>query len=272
MVHYDLIVCIRCHKHFDFVVDTAESVRANTGQGTLVTFAVDGGARKLADQLRGVYGPEHVYEAARNWGWGAGLFCLLVESISYFGGIHSFSHFQSIDYDTLYLAPGADRMILDSITSDRVGLLGCYCPRNSKWRKTFGEEREGFTKTFGPVPATYVQGEGVQGGYMTLTRSLLDRMIQRGMLGRPFAEAKRYTSIADDHLLPIFVRMCGLEIVDVRDKAECYWQARRDPRGLEKEGVYVYHPTKVSPRNQSRSTDIELRNYFRNIRGSAPLR
>ena len=106
---------------------------------------------------------------------------------------------------------------------------------------------------------------------MTLTRALIDKMTERGMMGKPFTNAKKYTHIADDHLLPIFVRMCGLDIVNTREWAECRWHARRDPRGLEKKGVRVFHPTKLTPHNKAKSTDIEVRNYFRKLRGHEDL-
>ena len=74
-IEYDMLVCIRCHKHLDLIVDTAQSVERNTGKHTLTVFAVDGGHQKLAADLRRVFGYHRVYESQRSWYWGAGLFC-----------------------------------------------------------------------------------------------------------------------------------------------------------------------------------------------------
>jgi hypothetical protein len=103
---------------------------------------------------------------------------------------------------------------------------------------------------------------------MTLTRSAIDELTRHGMLDPPYSQAKKYTTIADDHLLPIFVRMCGLTVKDVSTFARCSWRAREDPRGLEQKGFKVFHPVKLTPKNDNRSTEVEIRNYFRKLRGA----
>lgn len=269
---YDLLVCIRCHKYLDLVLDTEQSVRYNTNPHfTKIVFAVDGGHEKFAAKLIGIVGQERVYVAGSRWGWGAGLYSLLVESIVHFRNIYNFVHFQSIDYDTLYLGPNGDRMLLDMITDSSIGLLGCYSSSNEHWQNAYNKTKAHFNKIFGTVPDTYTPGEGVQGGYMTLTRSLITAMDSAGMFKPPFSQARTHTFIADDHLLPIFVRMCGLSIVNTKKFANCRWNAERDPRGSEKEGVIVFHPTKISAHNHNRSTDLFIRNYFRELRGAPDL-
>ena len=263
----DLLIVIRCAgEDIGFVIDTYQAVQYYTSDSTEVVFAVDGGNEKFAKKLVDLFGEKKIYVAMRHWGWGAGLYSLLVESYLHFRNIYEFNHLQSIDYDTLYIGEGADKMLLDKINSDKIGLLGAYRSHNEHWKMQINKEKEKFGRTFGKIPLTCFSGEGIQGGWMTLARVLLDKMEKRKMFEPPFSVAKDYTGIADDHLLPIFVRMCGLEIVDASNFVCCNWKAREDPRGLEKKGVKVFHPTKLVPHNKNKSTEIEIRNYFRRIR------
>ena len=270
-VMYDLLICIRCHDKLKFVVDTYQAAQAYTSSNTEVVFAVDDGDSSIGKKMMSMFGPQRVYLSRRRWGWGAGLFCLLIESYKYFRDLHSFHHFQSIDYDTLFIGPEVDRAILDRITSEQIGLLGCHKETNEHWKTIYERDKEKFHKTFGPASPSYNPGEGVQGGCMVLTETLLQRMESRGMLNLPFTEAKKHTNIADDHLLPIFVRMCELDIVNISKIAHCHWNAKRDPRGLEKKGVKVFHPTKLRANNPNASTEIEIRNYFRQVRKAPDL-
>lgn len=268
-----MLVCIRCHDYLDLVLDTTQSVQANTDPSKVhVVYAVDGN-QTLALQLRELTAPENVFCAKTKWGWGTGLWCLLSESLQFFKTFHTFEHFQSIDYDTLYIGEGADTRVLDIIAKNpTAGLLGCRRKDSSHWRNVFQKEKAQFEKTFGQVPSTYLQGEGIQGGFMTLTSNFIEAMAQRGMWNAPFAEAKRHTMIADDHLIAIFCRMCSLDIVDVSSWAECSWTAPRPPQGIEKEGRLVFHPTKLAPRGHNRGTELQVRNYFRRLRAVKELR
>lgn len=270
-MRYDLLICIRCHNHVDFTIDTYQAAQAYTSSNAEVVFAVDGGHKKFAQKMLSLCGPDRVYVAERRWGWGAGLYSLLIESYLYFRQRWEFNHYQSIDYDTLYIGPEADKTLLDSITSERIGLLGCYRSCNAHWEAVYKKQKEKFEKVFGKVPSSYIPGEGVQGGYMTLTASGLQAMEEAGMFEPPFANAKDFTMVADDHLLPIFIRMCGLDIKNVSKFAACYWSARSDPRGFEKKGIKLFHPTKLKPRNTNRSTEVEIRNYFRQVRKAPDL-
>lgn len=262
----DLLIVIRCHAFPDLVIDTWQAAKYCTGPSTEVVFAVDGNNPRFAQKLVSIFGSERVYVSQVHWGWGSGLFCLLVDAYSYFKDRYEFNHYQSIDYDTLYIQKDADKKILDRIDSPDIGLLGCHGKDNEHWRAEYKRTQKKFESVFGKVPPSYIQGEGVQGGAMLLTASLIDRMKKRRMFEPPFSIAKRHTGIADDHLLPIFVRMCELKILDISDIASCYWRAKDDPRGYEKKGIVMFHPTKLRPENKNKSTDIEIRNYFRKLR------
>jgi len=270
--HYDLVVCIRCHAHLDFVLDTAASVSYNTDpKRTRVTFAVDGGCTSFAAQLQKVVDPSLVYVSPTHWGWGAGLWSLLTDSILTFDSRFSYSHFQSIDYDTLYIAPGADQKVLDLITDESIGLIGCYNKDDPGWRQKYHLHQASFEKTFGIVPKTYGPGERMRGSYMTLTRSLIETMRARGMWKPPYSVARQYTVMPDDHLATLFTRMCEMEIVDTSSFAYCMWNADGDLCGREKNGIAVVHPTKMSARNKGRDCDVRIRNYFRKLRGETEM-
>jgi len=268
----DLLIVIRCHAFTDFVIDSLQAVEYYTSSNSVaVVLAVDGSSKSFGKKMVELLGEDRVFVSATHWGWGAGLFSLLLQSIQYFRYRYEFNHFQTIDYDTLYINHGADTAIMSKINSPKVGLLGVHMKRNDHWRTIYGKEKLKFERTFGAPPPTYIAGEGCQGGCMTLSAALLHEMQLRRMFEAPFLVAKDHTTIADDHLLPIFVRMCGLEIVDISEIAYCHWNIPRDPRGIETMGYKLFHPTKLKARNKDRSTEIEVRNYFRRLRGAPDL-
>jgi hypothetical protein len=270
---YDLLVCIRAcaQNSVDLVIDTLQSVEYCCSPGVKVVIAVDGPVSKYSEKVHGLFGADRVYLSTRHWGWGAGLFSLFINSYLHFRGQIEFNHFCSIDYDTLFISKGADKLLLDSIQDDKVGLIGCHNKKNEHWKEIFDKGREEFISTFGDPGPRYIAGEGVQGGLLLATNSLLREMEQRNMFKPPYSVARNHTCIADDHLLPIFVRMCGLEIQDVSRFASCYWNAKCDPRGLEEKGIAIFHPTKLRANNKNKSTEITIRNYFRKLRGCADL-
>lgn len=270
--HLDLLICVRCHKDLAFIMDTISSVEAYTDPDCTAVFAAVDCNPRLARRLRRSLGEDRVYCSSKRWWWGAGLYGLLVESIVWAEHRFSFSHFLTIDYDTLFIAPGGDLMLLNLVNDVGIGLVGQYNPTNFHWRRIFEREERIIKERFGHVPASYTPGEGVQGGCMLLTRALIDKMKRRGMFQGRFRDAKAHTSIADDHLLPLFCRMCGLEIVTSSGFTYCCWKITRDPRGLEKKGFKIFHPTKLRPNNKDHRSEMEIRNYFRRLRGLEVLK
>jgi hypothetical protein len=196
----------------------------------------------------------------------------LVESIEWAEQNFKFSHFMSIDYDTLFIAKEADTSMLGFVSHPNVGLVGKYTLNNPHWSNVYKKEATKFAKVFGKVPDNYKVGEGVQGGGMLLTRTCIERMKLKRMFEPPFRNAKKHTKIADDHLLPLFVRMCGLDIMSSRGVARCEWTASQNPMGLEKRGVKLFHPTKLKPYADGTSAELDVRNYFRDLRGQKALR
>ena len=267
---YDLLITIRCHAYPKLIEDTIEAVQKYTNPKiTKLVCAVDG-QPQVAKQLNRIL-PGDVYCSDTKWGWGAGLYGLLAESIVWSTARWKFSHFLSIDYDTLFIGKGVDEFLLNLITDPEIGLIGEYNAHNVHWDKIFKVEKSAIKSTLGSIPRTYRPGEGVQGGLMLLTNSLLQKLSEKKMFEPPFSTAKLVTRIADDHLVTLFCRMCGLEIVQVPEEAHIRWQLDCDPVGLEKKGILVFHPTKVRPGRLSTSLEKGVRNYYRGLRGCAPL-
>jgi hypothetical protein len=253
-------------------MDTIDSVESYTGPKTKVMCAVDA-VPTLADKMKELLHDEtRVHCSPQKRGWGAGLYTLLVEAMEHAEKMWpGFGHFMSIDYDTLFIGPEADRLLLDLIRRDTIGLIGRRALTNTHWQNVYEQEKERFWEIFGRPPDSYIPGEGVQGGGFILTRAGIDHMKARGMFAAPYRRAKQHTHIADDHLIPIFIHICGLEVLDCHKYLHCKWKASRDPRGLEQKGVLVFHPTKLRPNNKNRKTEVEIRNYFRRLRGKEPL-
>jgi hypothetical protein len=196
---------------------------------------------------------------------------LLAESVKWAESQFRYSHFLSIDYDTLFIGPGVDDLLLNHIDSPKVGLVGEYNARNVHWATIFTRDSSKIKGHCGAIPRSYREGEGLQGGFMTLTRSFIDELKKRKMLEPPFSHAKSFTSVADDHLVTLFCRMCELEIVQVGPWAHVRWQLGTEPTGLEKKGVKVFHPTKIRPDNRDRKAELQVRNYYRKLRGQGAL-
>lgn len=261
---YDLLVCIRCHKSVDHVLDTAASVEWSVNNKTTkLVFAADRVDPFFIGVLVKKRGKQNVYVAGKKWGWGAGLFGLLCESILYFSKYYQFNHFMTIDYDTLFLKKGADDIVLNQITDSDIGLLGVI-QESTRWQKVYMRQRSKLSQVLGPLSPALRCKEGLQGGFMTLTASLISKFQEKGIF-KKYSQIVKYTQIADDHLLPIVCRHLGLRLKNLAEFAFCTWKMKKDPRGLEKQGVYVFHPVKA-PGKQGNYYEARIREYFRKRR------
>lgn len=271
MCHYDLLICIRCHAYVDLIIDTIDSVLSNTDpKTTLLMVAIDGNNVELGKRLSTVL-PNAIYVSTSHWGWGAGLYGLLAESIIWANGRWSYSHFMSIDYDTLFIKPEVDYAALNQIVDSKVGLIGHYCPKNSHWADAYAMEKKEIVKHLGHQPRSYTPGEGVQGGCFIMTNNLLKVMKARGMLADPYMHVKSITRIADDHLITMFTRMCGLQINQISEEFHIRWTLDVNPLLLHETPVRVFHPTKIRS-NGARAVEVQVRNHYRRVRGRAPLK
>ena len=258
---FDLLICMRCHDYLPLILDTARSVKYYTGVDTSrLIFAVDCNPL-LAAQLEKRF-PGQVYCSGVKYGWGAGLYTLLVESLLWAEERWKFEHFLSIDYDTLFVGEDVDIGLLEHIESEQVGMVGHYRGGHPHWANVYKREKGILEKSFGHIPRAYLPGEGVQGGCMLLTRMFIEALRERRFLAMPLREVKKYTGIADDHLLPLLMRVCRLSPMSATDMLLSEWNLSRDPRGLEKEGIKVFHPTKCFARHAGSELEVHVRTYF----------
>lgn len=272
LVKPDLVICIRTHKDATLILDTIDSVRWATDPSTTQICAAVDANPALAERLKNCHIPTYLSPVRR--GWGVGLFSMLMDSINWAREKWGTTHFMTIDYDTLFLNQGVDSYFLNRITSEQIGLIGKHNPDNVHWKEVFGKQKKSIERVLGPTPPGYMPGEGVQGGCFLLTTSGIQALDRNGFLVPPKKEAKHYTSIADDHLITLVMRYCGLSVMDGGVKLNCQWKASRDPRGVEKKGTLVFHPIKMTSafQAQHRGTEIEIRNYFRLLRGRERLK
>lgn len=251
---YDLLVCIRCHRAPSEVLDTLNCIEWSCDpQTTCVVIAVDG-MPSVYRQLK-FLGEKRVFISSRRWRWGVGLFSLLVESFFFFSRQYNFSHFLSVDFDVLFTSKRVDQRLLSLITSPSVGLVGRHKKCDITWVNPYLNSKARLEELFGPTPLTYRPGEAVQGGCMLLTRAFIDEMKARNMLVNFLGSRTR---LSDDHLLPLFCRMCGLDIVNARGIINCAWKRQDDPR--QKKPSPVIH---VDWRSKGYAS---IRQYLREIR------
>lgn len=270
----DLLICVRCHRWADLILDTVDSIQAHTDRKTTrVVCAVDGGSGNVPQVLAQAMGEANVYAARNHYGWGAGLQALLLESMEEFGRRFRYEHFMSVDYDTYFIQKGVDEALLNHIIDPSIGLLGNYTACNHHWAAVLERCRGNLISRFGAIPRTYSVGEGVQGGGFIVTRRGRDEFRKRGMYAGPWANPQQFTTIADDHLITLYTRYAGLEVAALNDeKFHFTWRATGDPKRFAGGSVMAFHPTKVGSGSNAVETERPIRNFYRNLRGREPLR
>ena len=264
---------MRCHAHTDFVLDSLDAVYQMTDKKTTrIVCAVDGNNQRLGKILSKVLGEDHVLIANRRYGWGPGLWSLLAKSVLEFEKRFRFGHFMTIDYDTLFIKPGADLEVLGMIDSPDIGLIGNHNLSNKHWEVAFHRERDNLSARLGGIPKSYVPGEGVQGGCFVLTRSGIEGLKRKRLLDSHWANAASFTTIADDHLVTLLIRAAGLRILDLpSSRFYIVWRSEKNLLALHKTDVKVFHPTKVRPEVKDRNVELRIRNFYRKLRGREPL-
>lgn len=260
-----MLICIRCHDFLPSVRDTAESVLHYTDpKTTKLVFAADRVNNEFISNLVSIY-KQDVYVSYRKWRWGAGLFGLLMNSIMHFTSLYNFNHFLTIDYDTLFINSGADKDILDLITSEKIGLLGVKM-KSQKWDRIFTSQRRALQPLIGSIPPSFQCPYGLQGGAMVLTNALLRHFYSASIFDKATSIATA-SSVADDHLLPAIVKLYGFQVVSIGDFAKCSWKLHKNPRGWEKQGIKIIHPVKSTVKGNNRDNfEWELRKYFKKLR------
>lgn len=270
MRHYPLVVVLRCHQWPRLILDTVETVFEFCTTMPLVVLSIDNRPQVREDVLRN-FPQLDVYCSTRSWGWGPGLYGLLADTIKWLDTKYTYDALVSIDYDTYFIAPGVDRVLLDRYkNSTTVGLVGGHVPKSANWSDRFQRSRKEIEKILA-IPKEYIPGESVLGCFMWLTGIGLQRLRENGFLDDPYRDICGKIDLADDPWLALLIRACGLGIEGCRDVGHFAWRLAVGYRGFLKEGMKVFHPTKVNRDKSGWKLELDCRNYFRSLRGKPPL-
>lgn len=256
-------IVIRAHDYPAAVLDSWQAVR-RLCPDSRVLIAVDAN-EGLARQLQ-AFGipPSTIMVSEHHWGWGIGLFCMLLETIMW---CNHTDHLVSLDYDSLIIAKGLEER-LNGLIKGNTGLLGVRRKDNPRCRDILRLERTFFQDRFFTIPDDYCYGEDIQGGCFCLTSQMIVAMKVHHVFAPPYTKAHRFTKLTDDYFLPLLCRHLRLDVVDTSAFMDCQWKAVRSPCGLEREGIIAIHPVKYSS-NPLGTGELAVRNYFREQRGEA---
>lgn len=268
----DLLICIRCHKWPDMVLDTVQACQQFTDASTSeIVCAVDCNPQ-LATMLEKSL-PGKVFNSSVRCGWGPGLLRLLFDSIAWGKQFHC-EHFLCLDYDTLFIRPGVDKAVLDKLIHPDLGLVGSYRGTSRRWAFQYEADRKQIEARFGPAPAAYRPGEGVAGAMFVITRAMIEAMRDRGYF--PLVRAghpRSWTRMPEDHFMALLCRYCGLEIKPLGSQFQIVCNLGGNPLAMEKvEGLLAFHPTKVRAECKDPSIEYRVRNHYRQLRGQPPLK
>ena len=263
----DLVACIRVWDQVPLVCDTVDSIRCNSNSSrTKVLIIVDHNPSSYEALLK-IYGPEVVINASCRYNI-PNLFGLLLETLEHVISRWGYVHFLSMDYDAYFLQPKADEALLNLVTKPTAGLYGLYEPQNWNWSPLVKNRRAIIREWLGAFPKGYTSGEMCQGGCYLLTAMALKLFHEAGFLSNPkWKKFSLATGMWDDPVVGLLVRHLGLSIEDATPVLQSYYQSPCRPQGLERKGVFIYHPIKVDNKGNGKPKEIKTRNYFRKLRG-----
>jgi hypothetical protein len=270
---FELLICIKCHKHLDFILDTYQSVLKNTNPDmTQITFAVDHNQENLSAELISLFGENRVYTSPYRCGWGGGLFNLILASYQYFTTKFEFKHLITLDYDTIFLAPEVDVKLLSRIQQN-TGILGHVYPMYYGIVEPINRTLIPIVEQNGKIDPAYLTKRNFNytlGCFVLFTDKYLKALSDFGFLNNSWISGTSRIRHREDMFMPLLCESFGLEILPTNDFTSCN-VINEKPFGQEKTGISVFHPTKLTPAMTGRENDIEIRNYYRAIRGDLPL-
>ena len=279
MRHTKLCICVRCHDYPEFVLDEVDSIFYYSNTTPHVMLAIDRGPNNDAVKQEAVaalvkkhYPQVHIYRSPRQWGWGAGMYGLLCEAIDDAQKNLSFDHFLSIDYDALFINPGADEETIRDAEEKNVGLVGTVTPIGKTWGQLFTKRWKtvlGMTGGRNPGWDGWAK-RCVYGAVMCISALGLETLRGLGYFEKPFRDIRKSLGISDDPWLSFLVMTAGLKVKD--NKPYCYnvWKSPEDYRlKLHRTpGLKFWHPAKMGPggRATNRTAELLCRNFFRRRR------
>lgn len=268
--HYPLVVVLRCHQWPRLILDTVETVFAFCTTMPLVVLSIDN-RPQVREHVLCSYPQVDVYCSTIHWGWGPGLYGLLADTIKWLDTKYTYDALVSIDYDTYFIAPDVDKILLKRYEGNtQVGLVGGYISNSANWAERFHNSRPQIEKIL-RIPPEYIPGESVLGCFMWLTAAGLDGLRMKGFLDDPFRDIRGSIDLADDPWLALLIRAAGLGVEGCRDVGHFAWRLATGYRRFLGEGKRVFHPTKVNRDCVGWYSELNCRNYFRKLRGKPAL-
>ena len=272
-----IVVFVRCHALGPFVCDTIDSIRYYSVSDPLIVVTVDRD-QSLADYLCRERPGVLAYVCSKGAGWGAGMHRLFCEAAYWLvsQGIE-FDYLINMDYDLIFTRHGADVKFLDRFDKPNVGMVGKVNTGGFHWKR---QTRRHLPKILAALnganmrfPVDYEPGAHTSGAYNILKSNCVLQMFRNNMLSPPLSDICDRVPIADDPLLAFWVACAGYKWKDMGEGAFIAWELRDDYRKIGQQGYYLFHPTKITPGNQSWSVadELECRNFFRTQRGQPPL-
>lgn len=278
--HYPLVVAIRCHKWPKLVLDAVDAVFHHARTFPLVVLQCDANPA-IGPIVQAAYPQVRYYLAPTQWGWGAGLYGLLSDTISWLDAMPdiTYDHFVSIDYDTLVIGRDFDGILMRVLgTQPHMGLAGCHAYNSANWEEKYRRSRSAIERTFADArvpfpPPTYKAGESCLGGFMWLTPQCRRRMTEMGLFRNPFRDIRGRIDMADDPWMALLVRAAGFDIYDIRridHYGHIFYQNPGDWRTYPQRGLRVFNLGWIS-RAKDKTEELTTRNFFRRIRGCKHL-
>lgn len=284
--HAPLLIAIRCHDYPEFVLDTVDSVFHYAVSAPHVVLAIDCGPGKdtrrqtrIANTVLAHFPQVSVFKAPEQFGWGAGMYCLLCDTIKWARARLRFKHFLSLDYDAIFIKEGADHRMLKDAEQKRVGLVASNNGPSRHWSGTFQRKWAKIKEITGgaePSAGLWRRGSSVLGSMMLLTGPCIAKMDKEGYLSGRFRDMRRTLRLSDDAWVRFLVALAGFRTVTNRSYVYNVWSNPQPYTEVLRQGsnLYAWHPTKMAAggRPVNRAAERNCRNWFRARRGKKPLK
>lgn len=234
---------------------------------------------KVASVVKKAYPQVSVFKARQQFGWGAGMYGLLCDTIKWARQNIQFKHFLTLDYDVLFIGEGPDARMLRDVTIPNAGLIASNNGPSRHWSDIFRRKQGKIAAITGgkmPDPALWKFGDSVLGSMMLLTDACLNSMEKQGLFAGGYRGVRQTANISDDAWLRFLVGLAGFKTINNREYAYNYWSkpAHYETVLKEKPDYLLWHPTKMSSGGRPINEMVErtCRNWFRKRRGKRPLK
>jgi len=234
---------------------------------------------RVAAVVKKAYPQVSIYKARKQFGWGAGMYGLLCDTIKWAKQNFQFKHFLTLDYDALFIGEGPDARMLQDVGIDNAGLIASNNGPSNHWRTTFRRKQkkiEAITGGRRVDPALWKPGDSVLGSMMLLTAPCLAAMEKQGLFAGAYRNVRSSVNISDDAWLRFLVGLAGFRTINNREYAYNYWSKPEHYETVlqDKPDYLLWHPTKMASGGRPINEMVEktCRNWFRKRRGKKPIK